>query len=72
MVIQSKYNKSFRSDKLTNKKYILLVNFAMQLRNYRNDLFKFASSNLLFFLQFKKFDFLNYICKNFEYKFITN
>ena len=72
MLIQSKYDKSFRSDNLTNKKYEQLVNFAMQLRDYRNDLSELVSSDLLFFLQFKKLEFLTYIRKNFEEKLHSN
>jgi transposase len=68
MIIQSKYNKQFVSNSLTSSKYNELYEQALYLRNFRNELSKEVNSNLLFYLDMNKFNFIKYVRNNFHIK----
>ena len=61
MIVNSKYTKTFVSDSLTREKYNELRDYAVYLRDYKNKLSELVSSNLLFFLDMKKFEFVTYM-----------
>lgn len=72
MIVNTKYTKTFVSDSLTREKYNELHTYAVYLRDYKNKLSELVSSNLLFFLDMKKLEFLKYIRNNFEIKINSN
>ena len=58
MIIQSKYTKIFHSNDLTRQKYNELYNFAIHIRNHKNVVSQYVNNNLLYFLEYSKFQFL--------------
>ena len=58
MITQSHYTKEFKSNDLTHLKYNELRAFALALRDHRNTVSEYVSSNLMFFLDMSKFTFL--------------
>ena len=61
MIIQSKHTKTFVSDSLTKEKYNELQSFAVILRNHKNLVSKEVTSNLMFYHEMSKFDFIRYM-----------
>lgn len=61
MIIQSKHTKAFVSDLLTNEKYNELYDFAVTLRNHKNLVSDEVTSNLMFYHEMSKFDFIRYM-----------
>ena len=61
MIIQSKHTKAFVSDSLTREKYNELYDFAVTLRNHKNLVSKEVTSNLMFYHEMSKFDFIRYM-----------
>ena len=59
MLIQSKYTKIFHSKDLTRQKYDELHDFAVLIRNHKNTVSQYVNGNLLHFLEYNKFQFLN-------------
>lgn len=58
MIIQSKYTKIFKSYDMTRLKYNELYNFAVLIRNHKNNVSKYINNNLLRYLDYSKFFFL--------------
>src|SRR5574344_193862 len=58
MFIDSKYAKTFVSNDFTHQKYNELYNFAVFIRDFKNQISKEVSNNLLTYLDYNKFDFL--------------
>lgn len=58
MVIDSKYTKTFKSNDLTRQKYDELYAFALMLRDHKNLVSEYVSSNLEKYLDYSKLDFL--------------
>jgi len=58
MIIDSKYTKIFVSNELTRQKYDELYDFAVLIRNHKNEVSKHICSNLLKYLEYNKFQFL--------------
>ena len=61
MKIQSRYSKSFYSDRLSDTKYQEIYSFAVYLNEIKNEISKEVNSNLLFYLDMSKFDFQKYL-----------
>jgi len=61
VLIQSKHNKSFVSDSLTKEKYNELYDFAVTLRNHKNLVSNDVNSNMMFYHEMSKFDFIRYM-----------
>ena len=61
MVINSKHTKSFVSDSLTKEKYNELYDFAISLREHKNLVSKEVNSNLMFYHNMSKFEFMKYM-----------
>lgn len=61
MKIQSRYSKSFYSDRLSDTKYQEIYTFAIHLNEIKNEISKEVNSNLLFYLDMSKFDFQKYL-----------
>ena len=59
MIIQSKYTKAFQSMDITRKKYDVLYNFTVLIRNHKNKVSQHVNDNLLHYLEYGKFQFLN-------------
>ena len=58
MIIQSKYTKIFQSKDLTRQKYDELYDFAILIRNHKNTVSQYVNDNLLYFLDYTKFQFI--------------
>ena len=58
---EGKYSKQFMSHQLTNKKFKQLTEFAVSLRNYKNQISKEVNSNLMKFINMGKFEFISYM-----------
>lgn len=58
MIIQSKYTKIFHSNGLTRQKYDELHNFAVLIQNHKNIVSQYVNDNLLYFLEYNKFQFI--------------
>ena len=58
MIIQSKYTKIFNSKDLTRQKYDELHNFAVLIQNHKNTVSQYVNDNLLYFLEYNKFQFI--------------
>ena len=58
MIIDSKYSKKFVSNSLTHTKYNELHEFAIYLRNFKNQLSKEISKNLFYYLDVKPLEFV--------------
>ena len=65
MIIDSKYAKIFHSNMLTRSKYDELYAVAVKLRDFRNEVSQLVNSDLLHYLDFSKFDFLNEMHKTY-------
>ena len=61
MKIQSRYSKSFYSDRLSDTKYQEIYSFAVYLNKIKNEISQEVNSNLLFYLDMSKFDFQKYL-----------
>ena len=59
MIIQSKYTKTFQSMDITRLKYDELYDFAVRIRKHKNTVSKYVNDNLLYYLECRKFQFLN-------------
>ena len=68
MIVDSKYAKTFHSDMLTHSKYDELYKVAVKLKDFRNEVSKLVNNNLLHYLDFSRFDFLNEMHKIFKNK----
>ena len=64
MIIESKYSKKFVSDSLTKEKFNELYNFALKLRNVKNQLSEIISNDLLSYMEMKPLQFVTYIRNN--------
>ena len=58
MIIDSKYTKKFVSDSLTHTKYNELHEFAVCLRDFKNQLSKEISKNIFYYLDIKPLEFV--------------
>ena len=58
MIIQSKYTKIFHSNGLTCQKYDESHNFAVLIQNHKNIVSQYVNDNLLYFLEYNKFQFI--------------
>ena len=66
MIIQSKYTKIFNSKDLTRQKYDELHDFAVLIQNHKNTVSQYVNDNLLYFLEYNKFQFLKEIRERFK------
>ena len=66
MIIQSKYTKTFHSMDITRKKFDELYNFAVRIRNHKNTVSQHVNDNLLHYLEYGKFQFLNEMREQFK------
>ena len=66
MEINSRYSKSFYSDRLSNTKYNEIYSFALSLNTIKNEISTKVNKNLFQFLEMSKFEFSKFI--NSEYK----
>ena len=66
MIIQSKYTKTFHSMDITRLKYDVLYNFAVRIRNHKNTVSQHVNDNLLHYLEYGKFQFLNEMREQFK------
>ncbi len=66
MIIDSKYAKTFYSDMLTRSKYVELYAIAVKLRDFRNEVSRLVNDNLLYYLDFNKFNFITEMRKHFS------
>ena len=64
MIIESKYSKKFVSNSLTKEKFNELHNYALKLRDVKNQLSKLISNNLLSYIEMKPLQFVTYIRNN--------
>ena len=72
MKIQSRYSKSFYSDRLSDTKYHEIYVFAIYLNKIKNEISKEVNSNLLFYLDMSKFDFQKYLLPKIKDKISSN
>lgn len=72
MKIQSRYSKSFYSDRLSDTKYHEIYVFAIYLNKIKNEISKEVNSNLLFYLDMNKFDFQKYLLPKIKDKISSN
>lgn len=76
MIIDSKYTKTFVSDKLTRQKYDELMELAVKLREHKNLVSEFVNNDLFKYLKYKKLEFLkemrttykNVVSSSFDYQ----
>ena len=66
MLVASKYAKIFSSDMLTRRKYDELYKLAIKLRDFRNEISQHVNEDLLHYLEFSRFDFMNDLHKKFS------
>ena len=66
MIIQSKYTKIFKSNDMTRLKYNELYDFAVLIRNHKNNVSEYINQNLLHFLEYSKFTFLKEMREHFK------
>lgn len=66
MLVASKYAKIFSSDMLTRRKYDELYRLAIKLRDFRNEISQYVNKDLLHYLEFSRFDFMNDLHKKFS------
>lgn len=66
MIIQSKYTKTFHSMDITRLKYDVLYNFAVLIRNYKNNVSKYVNDHLLHYLDCGKFQFMKEMREQFK------
>lgn len=72
MKIQSRYSKSFYSDRLSDTKYHEIYAFAIYLNKIKNEISKEVNSNLLFYLDMSKFEFQKYLLPKIKDKINSN
>lgn len=72
MKIQSRYSKSFYSDRLSDTKYHEIYVFAVYLNKIKNEISQEVNSNLLFYLDMSKFDFQKYLLPKIKDKISSN
>ena len=72
MKIQSRYSKSFYSDRLSDTKYHEIYVFAVYLNKIKNEISKEVNSNLLFYLDMSKFEFQKYLLPKIKDKISSN
>ena len=70
MEINSRYSKSFYSDRLSDTKYNEIYSFALSLNTIKNEISTKVNKNLFKFLEMSKFEFSKFI--NSEYKARVN
>ena len=58
---EGKYSKQFMSHQLTNKKFKQLTEFAVSLRNYKNQVSEEVNSDLMKYINMMKFEFISYM-----------
>ena len=61
MIIESKFTKSFISDKLSISKYVDILDHATLLNNHKNLVSKEVANNLAFYMEMSKFNFLKHM-----------
>ena len=66
MLVVSKYAKIFSSNMLTRRKYDELYKLAIKLRDFRNEISQYVNKDLLHYLDFSRFDFINDLHKKFS------
>ena len=66
MIVDSKYTKKFVSNSLTRKKYNELHDFAVCLRDFKNELSLYINSDLLKYLEMNKFEFITKMRNEFK------
>lgn len=67
MIIDSKYTRIFHSNDLTRQKYNELYDFAVLIRNHKNEVSQYINDNLLYFLKYNKFQFLKEARERFKH-----
>ena len=72
MKIQSRYSKSFYSNRLSDTKYHEIYVFAVYLNKIKNEISKEVNSNLLFYLDMSKFEFQKYLLPKIKDKISSN
>ena len=72
MKIQSRYSKSFYSNRLSDTKYHEIYVFAVYLNKIKNEISQEVNSNLLFYLDMSKFDFQKYLLPKIKDKISSN
>ena len=72
MKIQSRYSKSFYSDRLSDTKYQEIYSFAIYLNKIKNEISQEVNSNLLFYLDMSKFDFQKYLLPKIKDKVVSH
>lgn len=72
MKIQSRYSKSFYSDRLSDTKYQEIYSFAVYLNKIKNEISKEVNSNLLFYLDMSKFDFQKHLLPKIKDKVVSH
>ena len=66
MLVKSKYTKVFKSNDLTRQKYDELYDFAVLIREHKNEVSKHVNENLLYYLDFSKFQFMKEMRERFS------
>ena len=72
MKIQSRYSKSFYSDRLSDTKYQEIYSFAVYLNEIKNKISKEVNSNLLFYLDMSKYEFVTFMREKHKGKLPSN
>ena len=72
MEINSRYSKSFYSDRLSNTKYNEIYSFALSLNVIKNEISTKVNKNLFKFLEMSKFDFQKYFLSEYKSKVNSN
>ena len=72
MEINSRYSKSFYSDRLSDTKYNEIYSFALSLNTIKNEISTKVNKNLFQFLEMSKFDFFNYFTNEYKDKINSN
>ena len=72
MKIQSRYSKSFYSDRLSDTKYQEIYAFAVYLNKIKNEISKEVNSNLLFYLDMSKYEFVTFMREKYKGKLPSN
>ena len=66
MIIKSKYTKVFKSNDITRQKYDELYDYAILIRNHKNEVSKYVNQNLLHFLGYSNFQFQKEMIERFK------
>ena len=66
MIIQSKYTKEFHSQNITRKKFDELYNFAVLIREHKNNVSQYVNEHLFHYLECGKFQFINEMREQFK------